>query len=48
MSVTKSVTRNTETGVKEALLRALKEMPKEDLVTLLAEAISNDGNHIKA
>ncbi len=40
MSVTKSVTRNTETSVKEALLRALKEMPKGDLVALLAEAIT--------
>ena len=40
IGVTKSVTPETENGMKAALLQALKEMPKGDLIALLAEAIS--------
>jgi len=48
LSVTKSVTSDTENAVRLTLLKTLKNMPKEDLVALLAAAISNEGNHTKA
>ena len=48
LSVTQSVTSNTENAIRQALLQTLKNMPKEELVTLLAAAISNEGNHTKA
>jgi len=48
LSVTQSVTSNTENAIRQALLQTLKNMPKEELVTLLAAAISYEGNHTKA